>query len=111
MSCNFNISKCKTCPRYNGCLLQVIYSNIMNLGNMISDLYSKQNAFENKLNEIINSPINSFSDKTSYQIEELSQNLNNLKNNLSILDVKVDNVINANKNYEFIEEENDEGND
>ena len=77
MSCNFDIKKCLSCPKYNGCLLQLTYSNTINLANMFHDLLVKNN----ELLEAIKS-VSISSEKTSQDNLDIYVNVDDLSTKL-----------------------------
>lgn len=77
MSCNFDIKKCLNCPKYNGCLLQLTYSNTINLANMFHDLLVKNN----ELLEAIKS-VSLSSEKTSQDNLDIYVNVDDLSTKL-----------------------------
>lgn len=52
MNCKFNVKKCLTCPKYNHCLLQMVYTNTLGLADMINDLVENQQKLINTLSNI-----------------------------------------------------------
>lgn len=52
MNCKFNAKKCLTCPKYNHCLLQMVYTNTLGLADMINDLVENQQKLINTLSNI-----------------------------------------------------------
>ena len=79
MSCNFNVKKCINCGKYNGCLLQTIYTNVSNLTNIIDSLSNKQN-------DIISSTL--LSTKSDIAIEDsisIDTNIDDINKKLNII--------------------------
>lgn len=95
MSCNFDVKKCLNCPKYNGCLLQLTYSNTINLANMFHEILVKQN----ELSEIINS-LNISSEKSAQDnldiyvnVDDLSTKLDNISKSLQDTETSQNEII------------------
>lgn len=109
MSCKFNIKTCSQCPKYNGCLLQLIYANTLSLAELIVN-----NLKPNNSNETMTTGVNSnIPTNTSSEIKEIKESTNmllqssfsndkilnglledvsNIKSSLSVINLKVDDI-------------------
>lgn len=125
MSCSFNPKNCVNCPKYNGCLLQIIYANTLSLSEMITKLENNQSLLMNEISSInsinrinsvdtsdmsidlesISSKLNSI-EQTLQTIEddkdELEIDLSQIKNSLSVVNLKVDDVLQKYEEYDYI---------
>jgi hypothetical protein len=109
MSCKFNIKTCSQCPKYNGCLLQLIYANTLSLAELIVNTLKPNNS-----TETIHTAVSSSNSlNTSSEIQELKESTNmllqssfsndkilnglledvsNIKSSLSVINLKVDDI-------------------
>lgn len=109
MSCKFNIKTCSQCPKYNGCLLQLIYANTLSLAELIVNTLKPNNS-----TETINTAVSSSNSlNASSEIQELKESTNmllqssfsndkilnglledvsNIKSSLSVINLKVDDI-------------------
>lgn len=117
MSCNFHAIKCKSCPKYNACLLQMVYSNTLTLATMVTEIstqieaLSKQ-SFSAEDNVDMFHHLDTLSTKLdtiteSLQNDEDKQDERTIDNNLiqSSLDTinsKLDDLIRSYNSYEFV---------
>lgn len=86
MSCKFNKEKCVTCGKYNGCLLQVMHSNILEITSAIKTLAENQQVL---LNEISNKTVSDDTDM-SFDIEDINKKINIIANVLNESDISRD---------------------
>lgn len=131
MSCNFDAKKCVSCPRYNGCLLQLVYANTLGLAELINDISVKQQEMLTEINEIKSksSTMNEDSVDLSFNMEDLSNKINQIskladkneedknelgidisqiKSTISLMDLKIDDLIKFNESFEYVFPEKDE---
>lgn len=116
MSCSFDVKKCLVCPKYNGCLLQMIYASVLNLTErldtlannqmVIADTVLKMQSNNNivlddsvdlsldvsEINEKLDNIMKTLDD-TNDSINELTIDSNTIKSSLVTLDLKVDDII------------------
>jgi ACT domain-containing protein len=52
MSCTFNLKNCVNCPKYNGCLLQLLYKNTIGLTDMLKIITNNQEQLLTAINKI-----------------------------------------------------------
>lgn len=124
MSCNFNAITCKNCPKYNGCLLQMIYSNTLSLATMIDKINLQLNDIDNRLNTLNQSSFSAddnvemFNDLENIhtKLDNITKTLNNeeerkdekaidfdnIKSAITAIDTKLDNLITSYNSYEYI---------
>lgn len=87
MSCKFNVKNCITCPKYNGCLLQIVYTNTINLLDMINELSNNQQKIVQSLIHIQNSVY----PKSLEDSIELFSNVDEISSKLDILTKMLEN--------------------
>lgn len=115
MSCSFDAKKCQVCPKYNGCLLQMIYTSLIETNEKINMLVNNQNLIadvvikmQSNNNVVLDdsvdlsldvSEINTKLDNLTKTIEETNDSINELmidaseiKTSLTTLDLKLDDV-------------------
>lgn len=83
MSCNFNAIKCKNCPKYNGCLLQMVYKNTVTLATVVENISQRLEKMD-EANSISNTQISS------------------LESDVSTVSSKLDDLIKSYNAYEYI---------
>lgn len=113
MSCSFNLNTCKNCPRYNGCLIQLVYANTISLKNILDSIDQKIEGISS-----INASKISTDDLASIKIElngvnkaltkieetndERDNNVNSLQSATASIDSKLDDLIKSYNSYEYI---------
>lgn len=123
MSCSFNAKNCLNCPKYNGCLLQIIYTNTLSLAEMISNLEKNHQLITKSIEQFnlsnnltksdsidMSLDLESLSSKIDKSIsllelneenrEETNIDISQIKNSISIIDLKIDDLI---QKYDEIE--------
>lgn len=112
MSCKFDEKKCVTCGKYNGCLLQTMHSNILEMTSMIKTLAENQQVLSkevfNKTNsddtdvtfdiDEINKKINIIANvlnESDISRDELNIDISQIKSVLTTMELKVDNILKA----------------
>ena len=111
----YSIGKCQVCPKYNGCLLQMIYTSLIETNEKINMLVNNQNLIadvvikmQSNNNVVLDdsvdlsldvSEINTKLDNLTKTIEETNDSINELmidaseiKSSLTTLDLKLDDV-------------------
>lgn len=124
MSCSFNPKNCMNCPKYNGCLLQIIYANTLSLAEMITKLENNQTAIINEISNMnsINRMTSNDSIDMSIDLESISTKLNTIektlqnieeekdefeidisqiKNSMAMMNLKVDDVLQKYEEYDY----------
>ena len=124
MSCSFNPKNCINCPKYNGCLLQIIYANTLSLAEMITKLENNQTAIINEISNMnsINRMTSNDSIDMSIDLESISTKLNTIektlqnieeekdefeidisqiKNSMAMMNLKVDDVLQKYEEYDY----------
>lgn len=123
MSCSFNAKNCLNCPKYNGCLLQIIYANTLSLAEMISNLEKNHQLITKSIEQFnlsnnltksdsidMSLDLESLSSKIDKSIsllelneenrEETNIDISQIKNSISMIDLKIDDLI---QKYDEIE--------
>ena len=128
MSCNFNVKNCLNCLKYNGCLLQVIYANTLSITEILLDITKNQKILSNDIEQLkLNNDV-SLTDSLdlSMELDNISSNIDKIKNtlstkdetndetiidisqiktSLSLMDLKLDDLIQKYNDYEYVLEE------
>lgn len=123
MSCNFNAINCKNCPKYNACLLQIVYTNTLSLATMIDDVNNKLDNMNKQINsnnttfsvddniemfshlEDINSKLDNVVQTLENEEEQKNErtvDINNIQSSLSSIHCKLDDLIKSYNSYEYI---------
>lgn len=124
MSCNFNAITCQNCPKYNGCLLQIVYSNTLSLATMIDKINLQVDDISNRLNNVnasaftIDDNVEMFNDLENIhtKLDNITKTLNNeeerkdekaidfdnIQSAITAIDTKLDNLITSYNSYEYI---------
>lgn len=124
MSCNFNAITCQNCPKYNGCLLQIVYSNTLSLATMIDKINLQVEDISNRLNNVnasaftVDDNVEMFNDLENIhtKLDNITKTLNNeeerkdekaidfdnIKSTITAIDTKLDNLITSYNSYEYI---------
>lgn len=110
MSCKFNIKSCSQCPKYNGCLLQLIYANTLSLAELITTIIKPNNSMETSVQKTINSnnslsssDLDELKNSTNILIQNsqsndkilngLLEDVSTIKSSLSVINLKVDDMV------------------
>lgn len=116
MTCSFDVKKCIVCPKYNGCLLQMIFTSVLNLTERLDTLTNNQTIISDTIlkmqsnNNIVLddsvdlsldiSEISNKLDNLTKSLEETNDSINELmidtselKTSFVTLDLKVDDII------------------
>ena len=116
MTCSFDVQKCIVCPKYNGCLLQMIFTSVLNLSERLDTLTNNQTIIADTIlkmqsnNNIVLddsvdlsldiSEISNKLDNLTKSLEETNDSINELmidtselKTSFVTLDLKVDDII------------------
>lgn len=105
MSCNFNVKKCINCQKYNGCLLQTIYSNMNKMSNVVDTIIQNQKILEQSIDEINNSTqtndlniLNQKVDSLNNTVKTITQknqtyDIETITSSLTTLELKVDTLL------------------
>ena len=116
MTCSFDVKKCIVCPKYNGCLLQMIFTSVLNLSERLDTLTNNQTIIADTIlkmqsnNNIVLddsvdlsldiSEISNKLDNLTKSLEETNDSINELmidtselKTSFVTLDLKVDDII------------------
>lgn len=102
MSCKFSVKKCLGCPKYNGCLLQSNYSTNLSIVDSLTVIMKVQQTLLTEINELKNNQktIREDSMIISSSIDNLkNNNVNELKENITMLDKKLSSLIDS---YEIV---------
>lgn len=124
MNCNFNAINCKNCPKYNACLLQIVYTNTLSLATMINDINNKLDNMNTQVNSItpstfsvddniemftnledINNKLNNVVQTLENEEEQKNErtiDINNIQSTISSIDSKLDDLIKSYNSYEYI---------
>lgn len=124
MSCNFNAVSCQNCPKYNGCLLQIVYSNTLSLATMIDKINVQLDDINNRLNtfnptsfttddnvELFNDlenihtkldNINKLLNDEEERKDEKAIDFDNIKSTIDSIDTKLDDLITSYNSYEYV---------
>lgn len=117
MSCNFHAIKCKSCPKYNACLLQMVYSNTLTLATMVTELGSQIEALS-KQSFSAEDNVDMFHqlDNLNTKLDTITESLHNdedkrderiidnsiIQSSLDGISSKLDDLIRSYNSYEFV---------
>jgi Fic family protein len=128
MSCNFHVKNCLNCLKYNGCLLQVIYANTLSITEILLDISKNQKVLSNDIEQLkLNNDV-SMTDSLdlSLELDNISSNIDKIKNllstkdenndetiiditqiknSLSLIDLKIDDLVQKYNDYEYVSDE------
>lgn len=93
MSCNFNLKNCIRCPKYNGCLLQLVYTNTINLSNVLGAIIDNQCQLNNSINQLKELNTSAFYANNIDQNVEAMADIKSIKVKLENIDLNTEEVL------------------